>query len=260
MKVEDKDISKAQGHWLLAKMGKKVLRPGGKELTQKLVENLHINNKDDVIEFAPGLGFTANLSLQHKPHSYTGVDADNEVIENLQHKLVGNDIHFINSSAEEVGLDAASATKVYGEAMLTMHADHRKQKIIKEAHRLLKKDGLYAIHEIGLTPNTISSELKADIQKELAKCIHVNARPLTIEEWKQLLTNEGFDIVSIETNGMFLLENKRLIDDEGFFRALKIGWNIMTNAAARKRILEMRSVFRKYEKYMNSIVIVARKK
>lgn len=259
MKVADKDISKAQGHWLLAKMGKRVLRPGGKELTLKLVENLKITGKDDVIEFAPGLGFTANLSLQRKPNSYTGIDADNEVIASLQDKLKGNNLQFLNNTAEDVNLKDGSATKLYGEAMLTMHADHRKLKIIKEAHRLLKTGGLYAIHEIGLTPDTISTELKSEIQKELAKSIHVNARPLTIEEWKVLLIQEGFEIVTVETNGMFLLENKRLVDDEGFFRALKIGWNIITNAAARKRILDMRSVFRKYQDYMNSIVIIAKK-
>ena len=39
-------IDSKQGHWMLAKMGKKVLRPGGKELTQKLIENLKINSND----------------------------------------------------------------------------------------------------------------------------------------------------------------------------------------------------------------------
>ena len=33
-----KDFDKASGHWILARMGKRVLRPyGGKELTLKLV-------------------------------------------------------------------------------------------------------------------------------------------------------------------------------------------------------------------------------
>src|SRR5690554_2047921 len=183
--MEVKDINTAPGHWILAKMGKKVLRPGGKELTEKLVNNLEINNDDDVIEFAPGLGFTANLSLQKHPHSYIGVDADPEAIAYLQNKIKGDNLSFINGNAQEVGLNDACATKVYGEAMLTMHADHRKANIIKEAHRLLKPGGLYAIHEIGLTPNDISEHLKADIQKELAKTIRVNARPLTVLEWER---------------------------------------------------------------------------
>lgn len=258
--MEVKDMRTAPGHWILAKMGKKVLRPGGKELTEKLVNNLEINNDDDVIEFAPGLGFTANLSLQKHPHSYIGVDADPEAIAYLQNKIKGDNLSFINGNAQEVELKDACATKVYGEAMLTMHADHRKANIIKEAYRLLKPGGLYAIHEIGLTPNDISEHLKADIQKELAKTIRVNARPLTVSEWEALLEKEGFEIVFKSTNGMHLLESKRLISDEGFFKALKIGWRITTNSAARKRILAMRKVFRKHEKHMNAVVIVARKK
>ncbi|WP_369808783.1 hypothetical protein [Parabacteroides sp. Marseille-P3160] len=45
-------IEKAQGHWVLAGMGKRVLRPGGKELTLRLMEGLQIGPADEVIEFA----------------------------------------------------------------------------------------------------------------------------------------------------------------------------------------------------------------
>ena len=45
-----------------------------------------------------------------------------------------------------------SKDKIIGEAMITMHADHRKSEIVREAHRILKKGGLYAVHELGLTP------------------------------------------------------------------------------------------------------------
>ena len=30
-----------QGHWVLAKLGKKVLRPGGKELTHEMIQQEH---------------------------------------------------------------------------------------------------------------------------------------------------------------------------------------------------------------------------
>ena len=49
-----KDFEKAQGHWILARMGKRVLRPGGKELTLKLMELLNISYVDEIVEFAPG--------------------------------------------------------------------------------------------------------------------------------------------------------------------------------------------------------------
>ncbi len=51
------------GHWLLAKLGKRVLRPGGMEVTRQLVRALDVGPDDDDVEFAPGLGVTAKLNL-----------------------------------------------------------------------------------------------------------------------------------------------------------------------------------------------------
>ncbi len=65
--MSNQTINREQGHWILAKMGKKVLRPGGKELTMKLIRNLNITNSDDIVEFAPGLGFTASIALENQP-------------------------------------------------------------------------------------------------------------------------------------------------------------------------------------------------
>src|SRR6476660_1684537 len=51
------------GHWLLARLGKRVLRPGGRQLTNRMIEALNIGPSDAVVEFAPGLGETARLTL-----------------------------------------------------------------------------------------------------------------------------------------------------------------------------------------------------
>lgn len=75
---------KAQGHWLLAKMGKRVLRPGGKELTLQLIDNLEIKALDDVVEFAPGLGFTASITLKKRPKSYTAIELNKDAFSYLQ--------------------------------------------------------------------------------------------------------------------------------------------------------------------------------
>lgn len=257
---KEQQMNPQQGHWILAKVGKKVLRPGGKELSLKMIENLEITHRDDVVEFAPGLGFTAEISLSKNPKTYTGIELNHEVVELLEDKLNGKNIRFINANAAASTLESESATKVYGEAMLTMHADHRKAEIIREAHRILKKGGFYAIHELGLTPNNISEEKKAEIQKDLAIAIKVNARPLTESEWTKLLEQEGFLVKKIITNPMHLLEPKRVIDDEGFFRTIKIIFNTLTNSLAQKRIFEMRKVFRKYQNNLNAICIIAEKR
>lgn len=257
----EKSMNQSQGHWILAKMGKRVLRPGGKELTMKMIDGLTIHQDDEVVEFAPGLGFTAEITLSKKPKHYTGVELNQEAVKELTQKFKGNNaVRWIIGNAAESSLPSESATKVYGEAMLTMQADHRKSEIIREAHRLLKSRGLYGIHELGLAPNDISQEKKAEIQKELAKVIKVNARPLTVNEWTALLENEGFTVKKVETNPMHLLERKRIIEDEGIWRTLKIAFNILTNPTARKRILGMRKVFRTYGEHLNAVAIIAEKK
>ncbi len=257
--MDTEDIAKAQGHWILAKMGKKVLRPGGRELTEKLVKNLDIKSTDEVVEFAPGLGLTAEMTLKNNPKTYTGVDADKDAVAFLKSKIKCKQVQFIEGNASATSIDSDSKDKVYGEAMLTMHADHRKSEIIREAHRILKKGGLYAIHELGLFPANLPEELKATIQKDLALSIKVNARPLTETEWSELLEKEGFKILNIEKNSMRLLETSRIIADEGFFRTLKIGFNILKNKQAKKRVFEMRKTFNKHKNHMNALVIVAEK-
>lgn len=251
------DFSKAQGHWILARMGKKVLRPGGKELTKKLVAALNVSAKDHITEFAPGLGYTASLALNAGPASYIGVDADEKAVAFLQKNIKGSNVRFELGNAAHTGIAGASRDKVFGEAMLTMHADHRKTEIIKEAHRILKKGGLYAIHELGL--QNADETLKAEIQKDLALAIKVNARPLAIAEWSALLEKEGFAVKQTFTNSMYLLEPGRIINDEGFFRTLKIGLNILLHPAARKRIVQMRRTFKKHQQHMNAVVIIAEK-
>ncbi|MCZ7610566.1 MAG: class I SAM-dependent methyltransferase [Ignavibacterium sp.] len=260
--MSNKTLDYDQGHWILAKMGKKVLRPGGKELTMKLINNLNIQPTDEIVEFAPGLGFTASVALRENPKSYTGVELNEEAASILRKNIIGHngyDRRIVIGNAANSTLSENSYDKVYGEAMLTIQADHRKSEIIREAYRILKPGALYGIHELGLIPDSLSEETKSIIQRELAQTIKVNARPLTISEWSKLLENEGFKIVKVETNSMSLLELKRMIDDEGLLRTLKITFNILLHPKERKRILAMRETFRKYKDSMNALVIIAQK-
>ncbi|MCT3814365.1 methyltransferase domain-containing protein [Elizabethkingia anophelis] len=252
-------IEKMSGHWLLAKIGKKVLRPGGKDLTLKMLELLAINKKDQVTEFAPGLGFTAGKIIEYQPEAYTGIDADEEAVELLKRKFSETKAVFQNDHAAQTRLNDNSQTKVLGEAMLTMQADHRKSEIVKEAYRILKPGGLYAVHELALMPEALDESVKAHIQRELAEVIKVNARPLTLGEWKKVLEKEGFSILNIETAPMHLLEPKRIISDEGFLGFLNIAKNMVLHPGIRERVLRMKSIFAKYNKNLCAVIIIARK-
>jgi phospholipid N-methyltransferase len=257
--MNTKDMTKAQGHWILAKMGKKVLRPGGKELTLKMIETLNINSTDEVTEFGPGIGETAKLVLKKNPRTYCGVEVEPQAVRDLRKVIDGKNKKIIFSSAAESKMGTDSMDKVFGEAILSMLTDFRKSEIIEEAHRILKKGGLYAIHEIRFLPEDITDELKTEITRELALSIRVNTRPLTKQEWTDLLEEKGFKVLEIHTSPMSFLETKRIIKDEGIIRTIKIGLKMLINRKARKRIFAMKKVYRTYSKHLQAIVLVAEK-
>lgn len=253
----DADLARAPGHWVLARMGKRVLRPGGLDLTRRMLGALDIGVEQHVVEFAPGLGGTAALALARNPRSYTGIDRDRSVVDRLQATMGGPGRRFQEGQAARTGLPEATADRVYGEAMLTMHADHRKQEIIREAYRILRPGGLYGIHELGLQPDSLPAAHKAAVQRDLATAIRVNARPLTAQEWQGLLEAEGFKVLWVEQSPMRLLEPGRIIADESLVGALRITWNILRNPVARQRVQDMRRVFQRHRAHMNAIAIVA---
>src|ERR1035438_7657345 len=89
MPGEDLKAEKMPGHWLLVRLGKRVLRPGGRQLTFRMIEALNIRPVDEVVEFAPGLGDTARLTLERKPSSYTAVERDKDAAALVQKFLQG---------------------------------------------------------------------------------------------------------------------------------------------------------------------------
>ena len=251
---------KMPGHWLLARLGKRVLRPGGRQLTHQMIEALNIGPSDSVIEFAPGLGETARLTLSKKPASYTAVERDKDAAALVQKFLHGPDQRCVVGLAEETGLSDASATVVYGEAMLSMQTPVQKSRIIREAYRLLKPRGHYGVHELCLIPDDLPESTKQEIQNDLANAIHHGTRPLTIAEWQSLLEAEGFSVQTQAQAPMHLLEPWRMIQDEGMFGALRFAFNILCNGEARRRVLGMRRVFRRNRDHLAAVVFVAEKK
>jgi SAM-dependent methyltransferase len=248
--------SKMPGHWLLARLGKRVLRPGGLNLTRQLLESLAIQPSDAVVEFAPGMGVTARMSLKLNPAAYTAIEDDEAAANRVRRILSGTHRQCLVGNAEKTPLPHQSATVVYGEAMLTMQGTEQKHRIVREAARLLKPGGRYGIHELCLVPDSLDGQIKREIEQALSRTIHVGARPLTASEWRAVLEAEGFRVQAEVQRPMRLLEPDRLIQDEGFWGALRFVKNLLRDKDARQRVLAMRRIFVKYHSHMAAIMLV----
>ncbi len=254
------DMGKMPGHWALARIGKRVLRPGGLEMTREMLSALKICGSDHVIEFAPGLGITAQMTLQMKPASYTAVERDEIAARRVANLLTGPDQRCMVGSAERSGLDSSSATVVYGEALLTMQTAAQKRRIACEAARLLKPGGRYAIHEICLVPDDIDAGEVERIDSDLGGAIRVGVRPLRPREWRELLESQGLTIQEECTSEFHLLEPKRVIQDEGIRGAMRIAFNVLRYPQARRRVLTMRRVIRRHARHMAAIMLMGVKR
>lgn len=251
---------KMPGHWVLARLGKRVLRPGGMELTRRMLKALAIQTTDDVVEFAPGMGITARLTLKLNPSSYMAVERDQSAAEIVGGYLTGNRQKCVVGDASDTGLQNQSASVVYGEAMLTMQTEETKRRIVREAHRLLKSGGRYGIHEMCLMSDNLNEVEKRRTEKALTGVVHHGVRPLSVAEWRALLESEGFDVKTASTAPMSLLEPGRLIRDEGLKGALRFVKNVIRDKQGRQRVLEMRSVFRRHRRQLGAVAMIGVKR
>ncbi|GMA40259.1 class I SAM-dependent methyltransferase [Mobilicoccus caccae] len=256
-----------QGHWLLATLGKRVLRPGGLALTRRLLQAAAPGAGDRIVEFGPGVGRTATVLLAAEPTTYVAVDPNPEGSAALTAVLARHPQARLEvRDAADTGLPTGQADLVVGEAMLSMHDQKTKDSIVAEAARLLGPGGRYAIHELeriedaGTRSGAPVGGPGDPVSREISRTIKVGARPLTLQGWQTLLEAHGLEIVWTAHAPMRLLEPTRVFADEGVIGATRFFVNVARNKPARERVLAMRKSFRDNRAQLGAIAIVARRR
>lgn len=253
--LASRPVETVPGHWLLARLGKRVLRPGGLRLTKMLLRHAKIKGKH-VVEFAPGMGASALLVLDHRPADYVGVDADPDAAAWIA-KLVSAKGRAVAAEAAASGLPDASADVVLAEGVLTIQSEQGKADIMAEGFRLLRPGGRYLLHELSVKDDAATGGDKAAIRAALAHAMHVSARPKTIQDWRDMLQAQGFVIEEQFTSPLALLEPRRVISDEGFVRALKFFRNVLRDKKTRTRVMHMAKTMRAHKRILTAVGLVA---
>lgn len=258
--AESIPLTKMPGHWVLARAGKRVLRPGGLGLTRRLLRGMAISDADRVIEFAPGIGATAAHILGTTQARYTGVERNRDAFEQLRSRFGPTGAQFLNASAEATGLDSGCATALIGEAMLTMQSPAQKERIVREAARLLVAGGCYAIHEMCIVPDDLDDQTRRALNRDISLEIHNGVQPISAAEWRTLLEQCGFEVEQEFRAPMHLLEPLRMIADEGILGAARIVGNLLLDSELRRRVLAMRRLFRRYQNQLGAVGFIARRR
>mgnify|MGYP001787867623 CR=1 FL=1 len=130
---------------------------------------------------------------------------------------------------------------------------------LDHAVRILRPGGRYVIHELAMRPDSIGEEPATEIRKALARAISVNARPLTVADWRRALEEVGLIVEETRMAPMALLKPGRMIADEGVRGALRIARNVVRVKDLRGRVATMARTFKKYDRNLCGVAIVARK-
>lgn len=253
---EGLSLRRMPAHWMLGRLGKRVMRPGGFGPSQRMIEGLAIDTTDDVVEMWPGLGRTAALALDRKPRSYLGIERGEAEAARAREALSGPEQTCIVAPVHQSGLADNSASVLYGEALLTLEPGRRKVEIVAEAARLLRPDGRYGIHELLLTPDGLTESAKSEIQTVLTKVLHVGARPLTRTEWHRLLDEGGFTVQAEETCAL-LLDPRTMIADEGIGGTAAFLGRALAHPEVLPRLAAIYRTFHRYRDNLGAITLIA---
>jgi SAM-dependent methyltransferase len=243
-------------HWLLARLGKKVMRPGGSALSDVLLSGLAIGPGDDVVDLAPALGDTVRRVEAAGPASFRGVERGRAEAERAQ-QLAGRRYECVVAEPEATGLPDGCASVVYGEACLSLETDDTKRAILAEAARLLRPGGRLGVHELLLTPDDIAAEDKRRIERDLTRTVRVRARPLTRAEWTALLEEAGFTIRQVHPAPLLLLAPGTMVRDEGVVGTLRLVGRIVRRPVVLRRVADLWKTLFRERRSLGSVVIIA---
>lgn len=251
-------IEKMAGHVFLAKMGKKLLRPGGRKATEQLFDLAGLESGQRLCEIATNRAVTAiELATRFGVH-VAGVDSSADFLavarESIAVHRLENCISLHVSEGHHLPFDDGSFDAVTAEAVITMLPPKQKLAILREAARVLRTGGCVVIHELAWSETSSKA-----MRQELVKVIQHAAWPLTDQEWRDLATDVGLIVDESRIGRMSLMSPRGLLRDEGLVGIARIMWNILRTPGAKSRFKEMAAFFRRHRGSFHYIVLKATK-
>ncbi|QGU07719.1 Methyltransferase domain protein [Corynebacterium occultum] len=198
------------------------LRPGGGEMTEWILGRLPISRKQ-IIEFSPGEGSTTRRLLRHNPAGYLGIHHPGTTdgsptstgLQNLINRANARGTlqgrkeppnRLLSADLRNTGLPAASADVVLSESFLSHNPEDEKLRVLREAGRLLRPGGFFALHEAILRPDDLDPALIATRREELSQLLGAEAHPLSGAGWAELIEKAGFALVEKRVSDLPLAE------------------------------------------------------
>lgn len=248
-------------HMFLASLGKTMLRPGGKEATNRIIEACKITKETKVLEVAPNMGTTAIYLAKKYGCQVTGVDIHEPSVEKAQKNVEQNQVedlvHIQRGNALALPFEDHTFDVVINEAMLSMMSDEQKKQAISEYYRVLKPGGRLATHDL-LLMQEIDENVEQKLN-ELRALLVVHAQPLTKQMWEGIFSEFAFEDLTVHIGKLGLLSLRGLVADEGWDGLIRMIENARKNIETEQYFLELINAFDKNDDLYGHITFTATK-
>ena len=149
-----------------------------------------------VLDLGSGGGIDVLLSAKRVgPTGFAyGLDMTDEMLELAESNRVkdgATNVKFLKGHIEEIPLPDNTADVIISNCVINLSAD--KGQVLREAHRVLKPGGLFAVSDI-----VAQGETPAELRKSMESWVGCVAGALEEGEYRQLLADAGFGDVDVE--------------------------------------------------------------
>jgi SAM-dependent methyltransferase len=249
-------VENLPGHVFLAKMGKKLLRPGGRRATEELFSLADLHPGERVCEIATNRAVSAIEMSERFGVEVDGVDVSPEFLSvaarNVTAHGLQDRIRLHVGTGHELPFKDSSFDAVIAEAVITMLPPARKAETVEEAARVLRPGGRLVIHELAW-----AADAEASVHQELVRTIRHGACPLTVDQWRLLLTQAGLGCVVARVGPMSLMSPRGLLRDEGVGGVARMMWNVVRTPGGLARWKKMAAFFHRNHHRLRYIVLRA---
>jgi ubiquinone/menaquinone biosynthesis C-methylase UbiE len=161
-----------------------------------------------VLDLGSGGGIDVLLSAKRVgPTGFVyGVDMTDEMLALAQEnkaKAGVTNVAFLRGRIEEIPLPAASVDVVISNCVINLAAD--KSLVLRDAFRVLKPGGRFAVSDV-IADGPVPEELRQNMEAWVG-CL---SGALPIDEYQQLLTDAGFEDVSVEITRRYTVAEAEL--------------------------------------------------